>query len=111
MLYKIICPAGYSGTNEIDDNIDINVVTEGGDVFYAALFTPQNFVTLFARNGGYGMWSPDMIVVKDLAIPTIRKAIDELIERQYFEDAFDKIGTIAKIYGEAATYEGLVSIG
>jgi hypothetical protein len=110
MQYKLYSPAGYLGTDKVNDNIDIHVVTEHGDVFFATLFTPINFSQLMERNGLNGMWVVDMVVVKDLSLETIRMAVDELMEKQSFTEAFCRLGTTGEIYEGRMSYETLISL-
>ncbi len=42
MRFKIIFPTGYQVADIFNDNIDINVVLENGDVFFGTLFTISN---------------------------------------------------------------------
>src|SRR5688572_23757080 len=110
MNFKILSPPGYQVKNILNENIDINVVFENGDVFFATLFTVQNIQTLMVRDKTPYFWATDMIIVEDLDKDTIKKAVGCAIADGYLDSAFTKIGTIEKVYPHGSTYEKLKGI-
>lgn len=108
--YKVIFPTGYKNTNIVNDNIDINIVFETGEVYCASLATLENIQSFFSIGDIY-YWMSDMIIMKDLKKDTIRLMIDQvIIEREYlFDSIFDKIGNIDTIFG-GLSYDQLVDM-
>jgi hypothetical protein len=49
MNFKIYFPASYLVKDIYNDNIDINVILEDGQVFFATFFTLQNIQWLIAK--------------------------------------------------------------
>jgi hypothetical protein len=96
MDFKIIFPAGYNLIDELNDNCDINIIFENGDVYFATLFTPLNIQYLLNKDGEPCFWATDMLIIKDLNKQTIREAIAQTIKDSYIEMAFSRIGQIEK---------------
>lgn len=95
--FKIIFITGHCGTNIHNDNIDVNVVLENGNVYFGVLGTVENIVTFFNRGDLY-YWSVDLLIVKDLSKETIRSAIQSAIDHDNLEYMFSLIGTIETIF-------------
>ena len=106
--FKISFPSTYSIEDISNSNIDMMVVFDDDTVYYATLFTVCNIQELMEKNNEVYFWAQDMFIVKDLAITTIRDAVEKSIKDEYFCFIFDKIGTIQNIYGKNMTYEQLV---
>ncbi|WP_295677228.1 hypothetical protein [uncultured Mucilaginibacter sp.] len=94
MSFKTIFPAGYNVENEMNDNIDINIVMENGDVYFGTFFTIQNVQHLLDKDEERCFWAKDMLIVKDLSKKTIREAVARTIKDAYTEMVFTKIGRI-----------------
>lgn len=92
--FKVIFPTGYRGTNIINDNIDVNIVLESGEVFFGVLGTIENIISFFKRGDLY-YWSIDLLIVNDLNKDTIRAAIQATIDDENLTHIFSSIGTIA----------------
>lgn len=69
-------PGGYNTT---PGNLDLNIIT-GDKVYFATCFTLENIKELMLKDHEHHFWSADMLIVRDLSIETIRKAISEIVE-------------------------------
>lgn len=98
MEFKITFPGGDKQISKQDDNIDVHIVLETGDVFVASLFTVSNIQKLINQFNSASFWASDMIIVKDLSYETIRNAIQEIIDDEYLQHACTHIGRIEKRY-------------
>jgi hypothetical protein len=107
MKFKCHFPAGYTGTNITNDNIDINVVTEDESVYFATLFTFENIHSLMAKEQSPYFWATNMLIVKDLNLDTIRLAIDRIVNEGDLEAVACKIGNTQKTFGEIYTFNSL----
>jgi hypothetical protein len=107
MEFKIVFPDGYTITNINNDNIDVNVVLPNGEVYFGTLFTKDNIKYLMDKEGEHYSWATDMLVVKDLSIEKIYKALEELINADYLSQALTKIGDIETVYQRSKTYDSL----
>ncbi len=96
--FKIIFPSGYGETDELMDNIDINIVLRNGYVYFATAFTLQNIKYLMDKNGDSGFWGTDMFIAKNLTKATLRAAVAELVTGDYITIAFTQINTINEQY-------------
>ena len=98
MNFELHFPTGYQIENIYDGNIDLHVICSNNDVYFATVFTIQNIQNVMTRNAESFFWATDMVIVKDLMLKTIQKAIRELIEAGYLEAALTKIGTKETVY-------------
>ncbi|MBB6110428.1 hypothetical protein [Mucilaginibacter lappiensis] len=98
MDFKITFPAGYNETNELDDNIDVHIILENGNVFVATLFTLANIQKLMTQSSSASFWASDMIIAANLSREGIRDTIQEVIDDEYLEHACTHIGRIEKRY-------------
>lgn len=94
--FKISFPTGYYIDNFENDNIDMHVILDDGNVYVATAFTMINIKLLMGQD--HYFWASDMFIVPDLRIPTLKKAINEAINDHYFEFIFKKIGSIQDVY-------------
>lgn len=91
-MYKINFPSGYEGTNVDDDNIDINIILETGEVFFGALFTIKNIESLMKKEEfNLYFWSTNMVILRDLELTTIHQTIDSIIAEKMLSTMFCKI--------------------
>jgi hypothetical protein len=107
MKFKIIFPAGYRVKNVLNDNIDINIITQDGNVFFGTLFTQSNINYLMAKEEECYFWATDMVIAKDLRKATIIEAIRKIINEGYLDQAFSKIGTIEKVYPNHCSFDDI----
>lgn len=108
--FKVTFLTGYKGIEDIyNDNDDIHIILESGDVYCGSIITPDNLKVLMRNNNLSHMWMTDMFVVKDLKKETIRNAIQETLDDNSFERIFIKIGDIAKIYS-GLSYEEITDM-
>jgi len=90
-----LCIIGLQRWNVDDCNVDVEVKFSDGRRFGATFFTLLNLRSLFDKNketgecaGGAYLWAADMILVEQLSIDVIRKAVVDLIENGQFIYAF-----------------------
>lgn len=110
MVYKILCPGGYTIDDTNDANIDIHVIMRNGDVYFATVFTLANVERLIQKNGKLYFWAADMVIVESLDIPNLKNAIKQIIDADHLEVAFDKIGNIKDVYPNSPLFEQLKSL-
>ena len=95
MKYKILYPTGYQVKDILNDNIDVNIIFENGDTYFATLFTIKNIEHLMKNAINEiekkHFWATDMIIVKDLRQNTINETIDYLINTNDLNDCFTLI--------------------
>lgn len=109
-MFKIIFPSGYQIMDVLDDNLDINVIFDNGQVFFATLFTIKNVKSLMLKDEAVFFWAENMLIVTNLKKETIRRAIQESINEGCFRRAFCEIGFIENIYGIGKSYDELKDI-
>lgn len=102
MDFKILTFSSFSDVNIINDNIDINVVFSNGDVYFATLITVQNIKQLMGDESFF--WIDTMFIVNCLSKESIKKAISETIENNYFDKIFSKIGNLETLEWRVKSY-------
>ncbi|TPV31119.1 hypothetical protein FJ651_15585 [Paucihalobacter ruber] len=107
MKYKILFPAGYNIDNTQNDNLDINIVLENNDVYFATLFTLKNISYLMEKDSVDYFFADSMVVVSSLDMNTIERIIKEVVENQYLESTFSRIGTIKEIFDTDRSFDDL----
>lgn len=83
--FKIYFPAGCQTDDVLDDNIDVNIVLRDRRVFFATFFTIENVRTLTLTRKRSYFRAEDMVIIKDLKMDTIRKAVTEIVAEGYLE--------------------------
>lgn len=94
----------------MNDNLDMHVILETDEVFYATAITAENITHLMSKESNVYFWCEDMFIVKDLKKETIRSAVKKSREDECFKFIFCKIGSIEKIYGEEWTFNNIVDM-
>ena len=97
-MFKVIFPSGYIVSNINNDNIDVCVALQNGNVYAATFFTILNIQMLMKSKVYY--WAADMVIVKDLRRETIKEAVLKIILDENLDYCFLKIGTIETIYSK-----------
>lgn len=111
MKFKLNFPTGYHFESVLNDNIDIYVILENGEVYYFTLFTLDNIQTIMNKDTGLSsmyFWATDMLIVRNLNIETIKSSIKDLVDKGYFGNIFKSIGNIESIFGNPPIYSELV---
>ena len=106
--FKIRFPGGYDIEDVFNDNIDLNVVLQDKRVFFATAYTIKNIEYLLEKDQDIYFWSTDMFIIKDLEKITIKKSIEKIIENDFFESIFSKIGSVEDVYSSSLDYEKIV---
>lgn len=91
-----------------NDNLDLNVIFPDNSVFFATSFTIYNIQHLMEKEQNNYFWAVDMFIVKDLEKMTIRKAIQEAINEEYFDLIFSRIGSLSTVYSKSVNYDSIV---
>lgn len=91
-------PASYQISDIYNDNLDLNIVLENGEVYFGTLFTLQNIKHRMESNCDIYFWSTDMLIVKDLSSDSISTVVEKLLNDGILEQVFSKIGTIKTIF-------------
>ena len=94
MDYKVRFPTGWTTTDSFNDNIDINVVLENGEVYWGTLFTMQNIKYLMEKEGNSFFWSIYMVIVSELNPKSIHDLINSIVDGGVIDQVFSNIGTI-----------------
>lgn len=93
--YKIIFISPFSLTNKEDDNCDINIVLETGEIYFGLLMTVKNVTTLASKHDYDGYLDMvDTIVITNMEKATIKNALDRIIDERRLDEVFTKIGTL-----------------
>lgn len=106
--YKITFPTGYNNTNIVNDNIDINVVFQTGEVYFGTLVTLDNIKSFLFRGDSY-FWMSNMFIVKDLEKDTINQAITDSLLNNDFKFIFHRIGNISEVFSNLS-FEELINM-
>lgn len=109
MNYKIVFPAGYINVEAdiLDNNIDVNIVFDTGDIYLGVLVTTVNIQHIMQKNNELYFWAEDFLILKDLNKKTIKNAINKVIELDTFSKIFSKIGILGEEYFNGISYESL----
>lgn len=109
MNYKIVFPAGYINVEAdiLDNNIDVNIVFDTGDIYFGVLVTTVNIQHIMQKNNELYFWAEDFLILKDLNKKTIKNAISKVIELDTFSKIFTKIGILGEEYFNGISYESL----
>lgn len=107
MKFKLYFPTGYKNLNIHNDNIDVNIITAENSVYFATFFTIDSIVSIMEKNNEIWFWATDMIIIKDLDVLTIIKAVEELINNGNLESTASKIGSVESVFGESEFYSTL----
>jgi hypothetical protein len=111
MTFKLIYPSGYKIEDVLNDNIDINIITEDGNVFFGTFFTQLNIDYLMLKESEHYFWATDMIIIKDLQKTTIINVIKKIIVEGYLGQIFTKIGSIEEVYrGQYSSFTEIESL-
>ena len=99
---KISFPTGWEVEDIFDANLDINIISTEGEVFFVCLFTLKNIEKLMLHGETVAFWADDLIIVPDLSLNTIRLAADEVVENGLgtFIGNIEKVFGVPPIYGE-----------
>jgi len=104
--FKISFHLGYDSIKDVNnDNEDINIIFESGDIYSGSIITVENIKLLMEHNDYSYFWLPDIFIIKDLKKDTVRNAINSTIKDDTFEQIFIKIGNIEDIYGKISYSE------
>nr|WP_317632007.1 hypothetical protein [uncultured Flavobacterium sp.] len=106
--FKIKTFSSFSEINSLDDNIDVNIILSDGDVYFGTLITTQNIVTQMKNSDDSFFWIDSMLIVKKLDETNIKKAITEIIDNQYFNKIFFKIGTLELLEGFKKDFDEII---
>ncbi|AWM14886.1 hypothetical protein DI487_14165 [Flavobacterium sediminis] len=99
MKFKVFLPTGYQIEKEDNDNLDINVILENGEIFFCTIFTIKNIDFLMKKNLLSFFWADNMVIIKDLSKRSILEFVKEALELDNFKIIFFKIGELGKTEG------------
>jgi hypothetical protein len=94
MNYKIRFPTGWTDIDPLNDNIDINVALESGEVYWGTLFTIENIKYLMEKDEQSFFWSVDMVIVSELNPKNINDLISDIVDGGAIKQVLSYIGTI-----------------
>lgn len=106
--FKIRFPSGYQVNDIFNDNLDLNVIFPDNSVFFGTSFTVYNIQHLMEKGPNNYFWAVDMFIVKDLEKMTIKKAIQDAINDEYFDLIFSRIGSLSTVYGNSVNYDAII---
>ena len=91
-------PVPYQVRDIYNDNVDINIVLENGEVYFGTLFTMQNIKDLMESDSEIYFWSTDMLILRDLSQESISNVIKKLLSEGILNLVFSKIGTVESVF-------------
>lgn len=106
--FKIVFPSGYSVKDINNDNIDINVIFQNNQVFFATVFTVENIITIMKKDKLDYFWADSMLIFEKIEKKSLRNSIASILEEGSFELIFSKIGNIQDIYGININYDKII---
>jgi len=93
--YKVIFISPFSLLNKEDDNCDVNIVLETGEIYFGLLMTVKQVATLASKSDYDGYLDMvDTIIIKDMEKTSIQQAIDRIIDEERLDVVFTRIGTL-----------------
>ncbi len=98
MKYKVIFPVKYNINDYQNDNIDVNIILENNNVYFATFFTLKNVIYMMEKESISYFSADSMVIVKSLSKDNIDKVVNEAIQRGELDSTFSKIGTIKEIF-------------
>lgn len=109
MNYKIIFPTGYinAETNILNNNIDINIIFDTGDIYFGVLITAINIQNIMKRSNESYFFIDDLFIIRDLRKETIENSINTVIEQDIFTEIFTKIGILGESFYNGVSFESL----
>jgi hypothetical protein len=101
MQFQINVPAGYQVQDSHNDNMDINVILDSGEVYSCTIFTLENIRMLMSnvKPPARYFWAADMVIVDTMSVDCIKDAVRQLIADGYLEFASTNIGRVEDVYG------------
>ncbi|NVO86343.1 hypothetical protein [Hymenobacter terrestris] len=96
--FKVCCPGGYQVEDVFNHNLDLNIVLDTEEVFFATVFTIRNVQALLTRSPEPYFWSVDMFIVDNLRVSTILDAVASIVQQGMADTIFGRIGTTATVY-------------
>jgi hypothetical protein len=99
--FKVYCPGGYRVPDVYDYNLDLNIVLDTEEVFFATAFTVRNVQALLANAAEPYFWSVDMFIVDNLRVATILEAVAHIVQEGLTDTIFSRIGTTTTVYSES----------
>jgi hypothetical protein len=99
--FKVYCPSGYRVPDVFDYNLDLNIVLNTEEVFFATAFTVRNMQTLLTNAAKPYFWSVDMFIVDNLRVASILEAVAHIVQEGLTDTIFGRIGTTTTVYGES----------
>jgi hypothetical protein len=107
MRFKIYFPTGYEDLDILDDNIDVNIITQTQSVYFATLFSVRNIISIMGKNKEQYFWAADMVILKDLQLDTIFNTITEIVHSEDLEAVVSRIGDLDSLFSGTSIYPQL----
>lgn len=105
--FKVIFISPFSVLDINDDNCDINIVLDSGEVYFGILMTVSNVTTLTQKEDYPGYVDmEDTIVINKMEENLIRNALSYIVSNDYLDSTFSKIGMLNRDYN--IDYEELI---
>ena len=105
---RLNLPVGYQVKDVLNDNLDFHLITPDKRVFSGTFFTPQNILELMASTDSGYFWASDQLIVGDLRLETIFQVLEELVDRDEYEQAFTHLGSVSEIFGTPPVFGELI---
>ncbi len=92
--YRILVIEGVDDLDPINNNVDLEVHFDDGRRYGATFFTPRNLQYIIEKDAGTEwddgpyVWSPYMVVVRDLCPQTIAETVAHLIRSERLDQVF-----------------------
>lgn len=110
LIFKIYYPSGYIVDDISSDNLDVNVILENGEVYWATFFTMDNIKSIMVKERSVSFWAANMIIVEDLDRLTIRLAVKELMDENLLKPSMAYIGTIEQVFRKEMSFDDVIDM-
>ena len=96
--YRVEFVGSLEELDPLKDNIDIHIIFDSGEKYFATLFTIANLQEIMMRHklsgecaGGKYFGSINMLIVESLNLDTIHTCVDDIIQHHELEQIFARV--------------------
>ncbi|EAY24865.1 hypothetical protein [Microscilla marina] len=114
-LTRLSFPTGYKAQEIQDSNVDVYIILDNQDVYYATFFTLKNIQKLMSKAGigsaeGCYFWVADMVIIESITLNNIVVAIQDLIQSYSIDKALSKVGNESEFVSTPSEWLNLVEV-
>lgn len=89
--FKIAFPSGSIVNKVNEENLDVILYFETGEIYTATCFSLENIRFLMEHSREAYFWAAEMFVVRDWSKEGMRNAVTEIIRDRYLDQVFTKV--------------------